>query len=47
MFGLGQISCDYTVDVRWPDGTKQHFTAAQIPLNHYLTIAYPNTVTVE
>jgi hypothetical protein len=45
-FGLGDLGCDYTLDVRWPDGT--HFTAASkdIPSNKFIAIDYTKGLSV-
>jgi hypothetical protein len=40
-FGLGDYGCDYTLELRWPDGTTQSFTPEQIGQNRYLTLRYP------
>jgi hypothetical protein len=42
-FGMGgarQLGCDFTVTVRWPDGTSQTFTAAQTKVERIATITY-------
>lgn len=41
-FGLGGFGCDFTLRVRWPDGTKAAFGPDQVPLNHKLTLTYPD-----
>lgn len=40
-FGLGDLGCDYTLELRWPDGTTQSFTPAEIGVNRRLTLEYP------
>lgn len=40
-FGLGDLGCDYTLELRWPDGKTQSFTPAEIGVNRYLTLEYP------
>ena len=40
-FGLGDHGCDYTLELRWPDGTTQSFTPEQIGVNRFLTLTYP------
>ncbi len=40
-FGLGDLGCDYTLEVRWPDGTTQSLTPAEVGVNRYLTLEYP------
>ena len=39
-FGLGALSCDYAVEVRWPDGKKETFTRAQVPQKTVTRIKY-------
>jgi enediyne biosynthesis protein E4 len=39
-FGLGERACDYTAEVRWPDGTKETFTRAQLPPGKRAKIVY-------
>ncbi len=34
-FGLGDLTGAYTVDVQWPDGSRQSFGPDALPLNHY------------
>ncbi len=40
-FGLGDYGCDYTLELRWPDGTTQSFTPEQIGVNRLVTLSYP------
>ena len=40
-FGLGELGCDFTVEVRWPDGTTQSLTPAEVGTNRFLTLEYP------
>ncbi|MBL9101296.1 MAG: CRTAC1 family protein [Myxococcales bacterium] len=40
-FGLGDLGCDFTVEVRWPDGTTQSLTPADVGVNRYVTLTYP------
>jgi len=40
-FGLGDLGCDYTLEIRWPDGTAQSLTPAEVGVNRYLTLEYP------
>ena len=40
-FGLGDLGCDYTLELRWPDGTTQSLTPAEVGVNRYLTLTYP------
>jgi hypothetical protein len=40
-FGFGDlVACDFTLEVRWPDGTTKTFTGAEVPLRRYVTIDY-------
>ncbi len=45
-FGLGDRGCDYTLNVRWPDGTTASFTPDDFPEESYLTLSYPDSLTV-
>lgn len=40
-FGLGDLGCDYTLELRWPDGTTKSYTPEQIGQNRFLTLKYP------
>ena len=40
-FGLGDLGCDYTLELRWPDGTTQSLSPAEVGVNRYLTLTYP------
>ena len=40
-FGLGERSCDYTVEVRWPDGTTTQLTSEDVPPGTFTRIRYP------
>lgn len=40
-FGLGDLGCDFTVEVRWPDGTAQSLTPADVGTNRIVTLEYP------
>lgn len=42
-FGLGDLGCDFTVEVRWPDGTTQSLTPADVGVNRYVTLTYPGS----
>lgn len=46
-FGLGEFGCDYEVDVRWPDGTTQTFTPADLPPGRHITLDYTGGITVD
>jgi enediyne biosynthesis protein E4 len=39
-FGLGDLGCDVTAEVRWPDGRVDHLTAAQVPADKLTTLTY-------
>ena len=40
-FGLGDLGCEFTVDIRWPDGTTQSLTPADVGVNQFVTLEYP------
>jgi enediyne biosynthesis protein E4 len=40
-FGLGELGCEFTVELRWPDGTTQSFTPQDIGTNRFVTLEYP------
>ncbi|MBC8067724.1 MAG: CRTAC1 family protein [Deltaproteobacteria bacterium] len=46
-FGLGDFPCDYTLDVRWPDGSAASFTADQLGENRYVQVSYPDVLALE
>jgi hypothetical protein len=42
-FGMGgarQLGCDFTVSVRWPDGTRESFAASETEVERIATITY-------
>jgi hypothetical protein len=39
-FGLGDLGCDFTLEVRWPDGKLTTLDGRSLPSNHFLTIDY-------
>ena len=43
-FGLGDSGCDYTLEVRWPDGTTASFEPDALKEETYLTLTYPGTL---
>ena len=43
-FGLGDISCQWTLTVRWPDGTTQALDASQFQEQRIWRLIYPKTV---
>jgi len=46
-FGLGDLGCDYQVEVRWPEGTLQTFSPNEFPPGHYITLDYTNGPTTD
>ena len=40
-FGLGDLGCEFTVEVRWPDGTTQSLTPGDVGVNRFVTLEYP------
>lgn len=46
-FGLGDLGCDYTVEVRWPDGTAQTYGPAEFPVGRHVTLDYTEGVLVD
>jgi len=45
-FGLGDFGCEFTLSVRWPDGTVESFDAAQVPVNRYGRLTYGSGISV-
>jgi len=45
--GLGAMGCDYSVEIRWADGTIVRFPGGTLPEGTYTTITYPDTVEIE
>lgn len=43
-FGLGDAPCDYTLEVRWPDGTLATFDRTQVGDDLDLTLRYPDVI---
>ena len=39
-FGLGSLGCDFTLEVRWPDGKLTTLDGKTLPSNRFLTIDY-------
>lgn len=39
-FGLGDLGCAFSVEVRWPDGTTERFTGTQTQMDRIVTIRY-------
>ena len=46
-FGLGTLGCEYTIEVRWPDGTVVSLSPDDLGMERYVTIRYPDTVEVQ
>ena len=42
--GLGDLGCDYTVSVRWPDGKTVDFPASQLPPSQPMVLRYPDKI---
>src|SRR5690606_14787459 len=39
-FGLGELGCDYEVEVRWPDGTRATYEAQDFPPGRRVRLVY-------
>jgi hypothetical protein len=39
-FGLGDLGCDYRVEVTWPNGKVSRYTAEEVMRNRYVTLNY-------
>jgi len=39
-FGLGSLGCDFTMEVRWPDGKVTMLAAKDVPTNKFVTVDY-------
>ena len=46
-FGLGDRGCDYKMVVRWPDGHEVEFSPSDLSENRYISLSYPDALTVE
>lgn len=46
-FGLGDLGCEYEVEVRWPDRSVEIFEAADFPPGHYVRLVYGEGPVVE
>jgi hypothetical protein len=46
-FGLGDVECDYTLEVRWPDGTSASFDPTEFGDDMYVVVTYPDQIEVE
>ena len=47
MFGLGDLGCDFSLHVRWPDGTTADFNASDVVENSTMTLSYPDALVKE
>lgn len=45
--GLGELGCEFTVEVRWPDGKLETFTPEQFPVNRFVTLDYTTGLAVD
>ena len=45
-FGLGDLGCNFTVEVRWPDGKLTKLAGAQLPSNKFVKIDYTNGLSI-
>jgi enediyne biosynthesis protein E4 len=45
-FGLGSLGCDFTLEVRWPDGKLTTVDGKSLPSNHFLKIDYTSGLSV-
>jgi hypothetical protein len=43
-FGLGDLPCDYSIEVRWPDGTVVDIPRATVTEEAYQTLRYPDII---
>lgn len=41
-FGLGDLSCDYELVVRWPDGHEARFSGAEVGEDRFVEVRYPD-----
>jgi hypothetical protein len=41
-FGLAGRPCEFTLEVRWPDGTKASIPSSKLKENRYWTLTYPD-----
>ena len=41
-FGFGNRGCDYTIEVRWPNGATASFTPDQVAENSFMRLTYPD-----
>jgi hypothetical protein len=45
-FGLGSLGCDFTMEVRWPDGKLTTIAAKDVPTNRFVTVDYTKGLSV-
>jgi hypothetical protein len=45
-FGLGSLGCDFTLEVRWPDGKLTTLDGKNLPSNHFLHIDYTKGLSI-
>ncbi len=43
-FGLGELPCEYTIEVRWPDGTVVEIPSDKVQEESYQTLRYPDII---
>ena len=43
-FGIGDRDCDYSIEVRWPDGETATFTHKDFSEDSFIRITYPNAI---
>jgi len=44
-FGLGDMSCEFSLHVRWPDGTEVNLPASALGQEREWTLTYPDVLT--
>jgi hypothetical protein len=45
-FGLGSLGCDFTLEVRWPDGKLTTLDGGSLPSNHFVAIDYTRGLSI-
>ena len=45
-FGLGTLGCGYEIEVRWPDGTLVSLSPDDVGMDRYVTVSYPDQVSL-
>jgi len=43
-FGLGDLGCDYELQIRWPDGKVDTFHASDLGVDEIVTIDYASGI---